>query len=554
MPVLVQLWPFSQPGHGIEGADSLSPQDSQYSTEFWISRALRNSSRLAASPSTADITFVDLWCPHLVWLAWFHPFGKPKEGFPEPGHLIRRTLSSLVATTRFAQTRGSAFALAEPNPGAAGLTSADERCDELAGPFHMVSEADSLCQWSRDEANMPGRGLVLPYVASTDLPVRKPADLLAMQRPLLVYFRGGCGDPSNREVFGAGKMMRYELVQQLKRDAAASAQAAEPRGRRARRSLRLEVETEHDLGREQSERETALLSRKLLENAEGADILAECSCDICEGHTSHLNVVSTMAASSFCPIVSSNVQSSRRLSEAFLAGCIPVFIGSPWHALPLASHVDYARAAVFIEIEDDSAWIDATQLRWQAGPEVKEAWSLPAALRESIVHLPSMAHVVPYLRSMPEADVLAKRAAVAADALKFYYPPAPAWATLPGDGYGGTTGSVLGDLVVRELCLASAQSKRVQESIRRAAELEAAQVATDVSQKDGRAAGAGETAAVQPSDDADAQAAAARVAAEQAAAAVQAAATQAATEPAAVAAQQDAQAAVASRKTAALQA
>lgn len=48
-----------------------------------------------------------------------------------------------------------------------------------------------------------------------------------------------------------------------------------------------------------------------------------------------------MARSVFCPVPASNTQSSRRLSEAMLTGCIPVFIGEPFHSLPLAADVDY---------------------------------------------------------------------------------------------------------------------------------------------------------------------------------------------------------------------
>lgn len=49
-----------------------------------------------------------------------------------------------------------------------------------------------------------------------------------------------------------------------------------------------------------------------------------------------VQLMAKMRRSLFCPIVASNVQSSRRLSEAVLNGCIPVFIGPPFHTLPLA--------------------------------------------------------------------------------------------------------------------------------------------------------------------------------------------------------------------------
>lgn len=110
------------------------------------------------------------------------------------------------------------------------------------------------------------------------------------------------------------------------------------------------------------------------------DIHAECTCDICAGALPHaqasggaglgasavaarparlcacrkgnprainkfggpfppvpaLQLLEKMRRTIFCPIVASNVQSSRRLSEAVLSGCIPVFFGPPFHTLPLA--------------------------------------------------------------------------------------------------------------------------------------------------------------------------------------------------------------------------
>ena len=53
----------------------------------------------------------------------------------------------------------------------------------------------------------------------------------------------------------------------------------------------------------------------------------------------HRSLVQQMANSAFCLIMPGNSQSSQRLTEAFLTGCIPVFIGPPWHSLPLTQKV-----------------------------------------------------------------------------------------------------------------------------------------------------------------------------------------------------------------------
>ena len=58
----------------------------------------------------------------------------------------------------------------------------------------------------------------------------------------------------------------------------------------------------------------------------------------------HRSLLQQMANSAFCLIMPGNSQSSQRLTEAFLTGCIPVFIGPPWHSLPLTQKVHLLRS------------------------------------------------------------------------------------------------------------------------------------------------------------------------------------------------------------------
>ena len=53
----------------------------------------------------------------------------------------------------------------------------------------------------------------------------------------------------------------------------------------------------------------------------------------------HQGMLEAMAGSVFCLIMPGNSQSSQRLTEAFIAGCIPVFLGPPWHTLPFSTEV-----------------------------------------------------------------------------------------------------------------------------------------------------------------------------------------------------------------------
>ena len=39
-----------------------------------------------------------------------------------------------------------------------------------------------------------------------------------------------------------------------------------------------------------------------------------------------------------------------------VTGCVPVFIGPPWHAMPFPEVVDYRAAAVVVHMSDISRW------------------------------------------------------------------------------------------------------------------------------------------------------------------------------------------------------
>ena len=54
-----------------------------------------------------------------------------------------------------------------------------------------------------------------------------------------------------------------------------------------------------------------------------------------------VQVLKTMEGSLFCIVLPGDAQSTRRLSEVFMGGSIPVFIGPPYHSMPFSDFVDY---------------------------------------------------------------------------------------------------------------------------------------------------------------------------------------------------------------------
>lgn len=66
---------------------------------------------------------------------------------------------------------------------------------------------------------------------------------------------------------------------------------------------------------------------------------------------SHEELRYEMKRSIFCPIIPGDTQSSRRLTEVMLSGCIPVFLGPPWHSMPLAKELHYQDFALFFSVD-----------------------------------------------------------------------------------------------------------------------------------------------------------------------------------------------------------
>ena len=72
-----------------------------------------------------------------------------------------------------------------------------------------------------------------------------------------------------------------------------------------------------------------------------------------------------MADSAFCLILPGNSQSSQRLTEAFLTGCIPVFIGPPWHSLPLTQKVPALPGLELVyTLIMHTSWTEVEQSAW----------------------------------------------------------------------------------------------------------------------------------------------------------------------------------------------
>ncbi|KAI9033530.1 exostosin family-domain-containing protein [Hyaloraphidium curvatum] len=148
-------------------------------------------------------------------------------------------------------------------------------------------------------------------------------------------------------------------------------------------------------------------------------------------HTSYAESQREIASATFCPVPIGDTPSSRRLSDAVLAGCIPVFVSSPdaeMHVRPWGDLVDYRDFAVHVRVDPSATAPHAAQ----PGPPPNFAAGYP---------VPSFAHILPLLRSIPPGEVLRLKRGVRAHVPYFRGSPvlgdADDWTEPPESEWGG---------------------------------------------------------------------------------------------------------------------
>lgn len=90
----------------------------------------------------------------------------------------------------------------------------------------------------------------------------------------------------------------------------------------------------------------------------GSDLDISCSEPELGGtHESFPIAFDKMQRTVFCLVPPGDAQSTRRLSELFMSGCIPVFLGPPFNTMPFGEDIPYASIGVFFNFTDYSTWL-----------------------------------------------------------------------------------------------------------------------------------------------------------------------------------------------------
>jgi hypothetical protein len=212
-------------------------------------------------------------------------------------------LSQLKRTPAWTVDNGAGFAFMGPHPysyfgygehGPCGLP----MCFGGKGPcglknsYFLAAEPGQMCSYEQARAN----STIVPYNAVTHIPTMKQA--LEANRTRLVWFRASCGGNNS------GKGFRLFLAN-------ATAKS---------------------------------------EYASNPQVIISCKA------VDHMETSREMLTSTFCLVIAGDTPSGRRISEIVIAGCIPVFVGPPWHIRPLSRYVPWDQFSLFIEVNNAARW------------------------------------------------------------------------------------------------------------------------------------------------------------------------------------------------------
>ncbi|KAK9805837.1 hypothetical protein WJX73_006156 [Symbiochloris irregularis] len=336
-----------------------------HSAPWHFARAISNSSCAAATMEQADLIYVNDYCYYIWWLAAVHSHGAASDELLVPANALLEGWESVFALPRWKASHGRDFIFYDAHPGfwgegGTGRRRMDYQCNEMKNAIQLIVDRPmrSPCKDFLDMSSLiitPNN----PNALHLDISATFRRRWVPLQhRDNLLYFNGGCGFGANM-----GKRFRLQTVFTVK--------AAHPQ-------------------------------------------LASLGCS--DGHLGGVHkafedMLHGMEHSNFCLALPGDSQSTRRLSEMFMAGCIPVFVGPPYNSMPFAHSIDYASVGVFFNVTRTASWLEFP-VKWAMNkddrplhPQDAHWWLPDANVSHVMIQVDEVQDIVPYLENMPEAEI-----------------------------------------------------------------------------------------------------------------------------------------------------
>jgi hypothetical protein len=315
----------------------------QHAGPWYLMNAVLLSNLYTSDINQADLVFVYDYCYWMRGLASVHS----GHSASEPSTTLLKLTERVFKLPRWQLHGGADFVFYQPHPGFSWEHEA-ALCSQAHASIHIVIERGQRYGCPNYNEQLANRTLIVPYSAGGIALQR------AKRKPTLLFFKGRCNYTQARHSFGL--KMRQEILSTWMSEAGVDISCT-------------------DSGR--------------------TDAQAE----------SHDTLITRLSHSQFCPVLPGDSQSSRRITDIVLAGCIPVWIGPPWHTVPLAGQLDYSKFALFIHIKHqtymDSVPIDALEVPSKQRHKTDPRWWTLDYKTEALTYVDTAADIPSYLRSLP---------------------------------------------------------------------------------------------------------------------------------------------------------
>eukprot|EP01025_Chloroclados_australasicus_P025537 TRINITY_DN2548_c0_g2_i1.p1 TRINITY_DN2548_c0_g2~~TRINITY_DN2548_c0_g2_i1.p1 ORF type:complete len:519 (+),score=20.09 TRINITY_DN2548_c0_g2_i1:163-1719(+) len=249
-----------------------------------------------SDPSEADVVLVNDFC----YLYQFKPWYGANDGHR---NMTSHAIDNMRASERWQLKNGTDFIFVRAYPPENAVWHTQYVCDNLAESFFVVYEYEHyLGHCNIPRRPMSYKTIVMPFQV-TEVSTLRPEP---KQRNILLAFVGSCSNPGDVDGGRFGNLVRRNLHDGLK-------------------------------------------------NA-GEDVQVLCPCSKKSGHKScieeltHQETLDLYRRSRFCFLIPGDTQCSKRISEVIFAGCVPVFVGKPFHTLPYRNILDYRKLALFFHL------------------------------------------------------------------------------------------------------------------------------------------------------------------------------------------------------------
>lgn len=279
--------------------------------------------------------------------------------------LSKILVDGVMTTTQFIRSKGKKFVLVRPTLGAPPGVMLDT-CAKFKSSFIATAERGIFCDNDRDRA-FHGDSIILPLVADGG----KDEILPLEKRDTMLYIHIPCHSKTSSKT--PGMVLLDSISDALKRF---------------------------------KNKESILVD------------FMEDSCKSMASSGGRASIIDKMKKSRYCAILpSGDRQATTQLPLAVQQGCIPVFLGPPFHAMPMVLDVDYSSIALFVHM------VDHTRLLWalEEGSMADGELEPDTKIRSNPIEVPNIVDAINHLSNIPAPVAQNLHEATVRESHKFSY-------------------------------------------------------------------------------------------------------------------------------------